>query len=97
MGVFQQKYETVSEDRVTLPEKDLWIAVLTRAVLDACKGPPRLDMTRKANTAHKSLYINITGIKPVIFLWRGEPTSEMSVTWLDEILNMSGKKLEKYY
>ena len=56
MGIFQQKYETVSEDRVTLPEKDLWIAVLTRAVLDACKGPPDLDMTRKANTAHKSLY-----------------------------------------
>jgi len=56
MGIFQQKYETVSEDRVTLPEKDLWIAVLTRAVLDACKDPPRLDMTRKANTAHKSLY-----------------------------------------
>jgi hypothetical protein len=56
MGIFQQKYETNSEDRVTLPEKDLWIAVLTRAVLDACKGPPHLDMTRKANTAHKSLY-----------------------------------------
>lgn len=56
MGIFQQKYETDNEDRVTLPEKDLWTAVLTRAVLDACKGPPDLDMTRKANTAHKSLY-----------------------------------------
>ena len=56
MGIFQQKYETNTEDRVTLPEKDLWVAVLTRAVLDACKGPPDLDMTRKANTAHKSLY-----------------------------------------
>jgi hypothetical protein len=43
-------------DKVTLPEKDLWVAVLCRAVLDACKGPPQLDMTRKANTAHKSLY-----------------------------------------
>ena len=48
--------ETLTNDKVTLPEKDLWIAVLTRAVLDACKNPPRLDMTRKANTAHKSLY-----------------------------------------
>jgi hypothetical protein len=56
MGIFQQKYETNNEDRVTLPEKDLWIAVLSRAILDACKGPPDLDMTRKANTAHKSLY-----------------------------------------
>ena len=35
--------ETIdSEDRVTLPEKDLWVAVLCRAVLDACKGPPDL-------------------------------------------------------
>ena len=56
MGIFQQKYETVSEDRVTLPEKDLWIAVLTRAVLDACKGPPKLDMSRYANLSHKSQY-----------------------------------------
>ena len=24
-------------DKVTLPEKDLWVAVLCRAVLDACK------------------------------------------------------------
>ena len=43
-------------DKVTLPEKDLWVAVLCRAVLDACKGPPRLDMTRKANISHKNHY-----------------------------------------
>jgi len=48
--------ETIDEDRVTLPEKDLWVAVLCRAVLDACKGPPDLDMTRKANISHKSHY-----------------------------------------
>ena len=48
--------ETISEGKVTLPEKDLWVAVLCRAVLDACKGPPDLDMTRMANKAHKSLY-----------------------------------------
>ena len=48
--------ETISEDRVTLPEKDLWIAVLCRAVLDACKGPPCLDMTSRANIPHKNLY-----------------------------------------
>jgi len=46
----------VDEDGVTLPEKDLWVAVLSRAVLDACKGPPDLDMTRKANVSHKSMY-----------------------------------------
>ena len=48
--------ETIDETKVTLPEKDLWVAVLTRAALDACKGPPDLDMTRKANKCHESLY-----------------------------------------
>jgi len=46
----------IDEDGVTLPEKDLWVAVLCRAVLDACKGPPDLDMTRKANISHKNHY-----------------------------------------
>jgi len=43
-------------DKVTLPEKDLWVAVLCRAALDACKGPPDLDMTISANIPHKNLY-----------------------------------------
>jgi len=46
----------IDGERVTLPEKDLWVAVLTRAVLDACKGPPRLDMTRRTNITHKNHY-----------------------------------------
>jgi len=46
----------IGEDRVTLPEKDLWVAVLTRAVLDACKGPPNLDMSRRANVSHKNYW-----------------------------------------
>ena len=48
--------ETIDGDKVTLPEKDLWVAVLCRAVLDACKGPPDLDMTRPANITHKNHY-----------------------------------------
>ena len=48
--------ETINEEKVTLPEKDLWVAVLCRAVLDACKGPPDLDMTRRANVSHKNHY-----------------------------------------
>ena len=48
--------ETIHEERVDLPEKGLWVAVLCRAVLDACKGPPRLDMSREASKSHKSLY-----------------------------------------
>jgi len=48
--------EAIDETKVTLPEKDLWVAVLCRAVLDACKGPPDLDMTRTANITHKNHY-----------------------------------------
>ena len=48
--------ETIDEDRVDLPEKSLWVAVLCRAALDAFKGPPQLDMTRKANVSHKNHY-----------------------------------------
>ena len=43
-------------DRVTLPEKELWVAVLSRAALDACKGPPRLNMDLRSNVTHKNNY-----------------------------------------
>ena len=48
--------ETIHEDRVDLPEKSLWVAVLCRAALEAFKGPPDLDMSRKANISHHNLY-----------------------------------------
>ena len=48
--------ETISDEKVSLPEKDLWVAVLCRAALDACKGPPDLDMTRRANISHQNHY-----------------------------------------
>ena len=48
--------ETLSDKKVTLPEKDLWVAVLCRAALDACKGPPDLDLTRRANVSHQNHY-----------------------------------------
>jgi hypothetical protein len=46
----------IGEDRVTLPEKDLWVAVLTRAVVDACKGPPNLDLSLRSNITHQNHY-----------------------------------------
>ena len=55
-GMVGHAAETIDDDRVTLPEKDLWVAVLTRAVLDACKGPPDLDMSRPANITHQHHY-----------------------------------------
>ena len=48
--------ETINNERVSLPEKDLWVAVLCRAVLDAVKGPPALDMNVKANISHQNHY-----------------------------------------
>ena len=48
--------ETLSDNKVSLPEKDLWIAVLCRAVLDAVKGPSKLDMSLYSNTSHKNQY-----------------------------------------
>ena len=44
--------ETIDEGQVSLPEKDLWVAVLCRAALDAFKGPPSLDMSLKSNRSH---------------------------------------------
>ena len=43
-------------DRVTLPEKELWVAVLSRAALDACKSPPRLNLNLPSNTTRKHYY-----------------------------------------
>ena len=43
-------------ERVTLPEKELWVAVLSRAALDACKGAPRLNMSLRSNITHKNNY-----------------------------------------
>ena len=46
----------IDGDRVTLPEKDLWVAVFARAALDAFKGPPRLNMGLPSNITHKNHY-----------------------------------------
>ena len=48
--------ETIDEERVDLPEKSLWVAVLCRAALDAFKGPPHLNMDLKANISHQNHY-----------------------------------------
>jgi len=46
----------INTDKVDLPEKDLWTAVLCRAALDAFKGAPELNMAVKANKTHKNHY-----------------------------------------
>jgi len=44
------------EGRVELPETSLWVAVLCRAALDACKGPPDLNMRSPSNVTHQNQY-----------------------------------------
>ena len=57
MSKFQQKHIADNyESTATLPERDLWTAVLTRAALDAFKGPPNLDMNLRSNVTHKNNY-----------------------------------------
>ena len=46
----------INNDRVTLPEKELWVAVLCRAVLDASKRPPRLNLNLPSNITRKHYY-----------------------------------------
>jgi hypothetical protein len=48
--------ETLDDNRVSLPEKDLWIAVLCRASLDAFNRPPALNMNLKTNRSHSNIY-----------------------------------------
>ena len=79
--------ETVSDVRVTLPEKDLWVAVLCRAVLDACKGPPDLDMTRAANITHKNHYHYDRD--------QARHISDLFVKWQDAIPITFNQKYEK--
>jgi len=43
-------------DRVTLPEKELWVAVLSRAAVDACKNAPRLNLSLSSNVTHQNNY-----------------------------------------
>ena len=56
MNLFTQKYEEDQEHKIDTPEKSLWIAVLYRAVVDACKDAPQLDMNSRANIPHKNQY-----------------------------------------
>jgi hypothetical protein len=49
--------EDIDKDRVDLPEKSLWVAVLCRAVLDALKGPPQLNLSSIANIPHQNQYV----------------------------------------
>ena len=57
MASLIQKHELeIDEDSISCPERDLWVAVLARAALDAFRGPPHLDMNLSCNISHKNVY-----------------------------------------
>jgi hypothetical protein len=47
-----QKHESSQADRITSPERELWVAVLGRALLDAFKEPPHLNLNLRMNKTH---------------------------------------------
>ena len=52
MANYIQKHEPSGEDRVKSSERDLWIAVLGRALLDAFKSAPDLNLKLRMNRTH---------------------------------------------
>ena len=51
-----QKHEPSGEDRVKSSERDLWVAVLGRALLDAFRQAPHLNLNLKMNRTHDMYY-----------------------------------------
>ena len=51
-----QKHESNRGDRTPSPEKDLWVAVLGRALLDAFREPPHLNLKFPINRTHDMYY-----------------------------------------
>ena len=47
-----QKHEPNRGDRSVSPERDLWVAVLGRALLDAFQDAPNLNLKLKMNRTH---------------------------------------------
>ena len=52
MANYIQKHEPSRADRITSPERDLWVAVLGRALLDAFKEPSNLNLNLRMNKTH---------------------------------------------
>ena len=51
-----QKHEARRGDRIVSPERDLWVAVLGRALLDAFREPPNLNLNLCMNKTHDMYY-----------------------------------------
>jgi len=56
MASYIPKHEISIEDKAVSPERDLWVAVLGRALLDAFREAPKLNLDLPANKTHGMYY-----------------------------------------
>ena len=56
MASYIQKHEASTGDKVVSPERDLWVAVLGRALLDAFREAPKLNLNLPVNRTHGMYY-----------------------------------------
>ena len=56
MASYIQKLEASTGDKVVSPERDLWVAVLGRALLDAFREAPKLNLNLPVNRTHGMYY-----------------------------------------
>ena len=56
MASYIQKPEASTGDKVVSPERDLWVAVLGRALLDAFREAPKFNLHLQVNRNHDMYY-----------------------------------------
>jgi hypothetical protein len=56
MAGYIQKHEASIGDKVVSPERDLWVAVLGRALLDAFREAPKFNLHLQVNRNHDMYY-----------------------------------------
>ena len=72
-----QKHESSRADRIRSPERELWVAVLGRALLDAFKEPPNLNLKLQMNRTHDMYYKYNRDQARYFFLEGGEHFTEV--------------------
>ena len=56
MASYIQKHEASIGDKIVSPERELWVAVLGRALLDAFREAPKLNLNLHMNKTHGMYY-----------------------------------------
>ena len=83
MASYIQKHEARTGDKVISPERDLWVAVLGRALLDAFREAPKLNLNLHMNKTHGMYYKYNRDQARYFFLEGGE--------YFNEVCEMAGR------